>query len=155
MVANENDARFLRHLADSDDAVWRVAHWLQARGHSVTVPPMSVRRTYAERMQHVDNGDLYINQRIEVKRRGFNFTGRHDFPFPDFIVCARHSFDNAVPKPFAYVIVSADYKTAGIALCEATQKYWTTDTLRDHRYDNVAQALYFCPLEHVKFIGLA
>ena len=74
----ENFKRFVEHLGDSHDGVWNVAHWLNDKGYSVTVPPTSVAKSYEDRMNHVDGGDLFIQQRIEVKTLGINFTCKED-----------------------------------------------------------------------------
>jgi hypothetical protein len=150
---DEDHRRFLNHLAASDQTVWRVARWLHTRGYSVSVPRSGQAPNRKAWEDFADQGDLYINQRIEVKKRGFCFTGRASWPYSDFIVCARHSFDRATPKPFAYIVVSNDLKCAAIAMVE-DHKAWTVATTRDRRYVNVAQECYFCPMEFIRFVML-
>jgi hypothetical protein len=102
-------------------------------------------------MKHVDNGDLYINMRVEVKTLGITFTNRADWKFGDkFIVCAKHSFDNAKPKPYAYIIQSADLKHIAV-VNSSTCKQWYTEARKDSRYEDVTQDFYLCPIDLVKF----
>jgi hypothetical protein len=102
-------------------------------------------------MKHVDNGDLYINMRVEVKTLGITFTNRADWKFGDkFIVCAKHSFDNAKPKPYAYIIQSADLKHIAV-VHSATCKQWYSEARKDSRYEDVTQDFYLCPIDLVKF----
>jgi len=103
---------------------------------------------------YADMGDISIAQRVEVKQLGVNFTNSDDFPFaPKFIVCARHAWDNARPKPYAYIILSKDSQTAAIVY-GSTHEHWGVERRRDSRYVDFEQDFYFCPLSLVKFINL-
>ena len=150
----ENFKRFVEHLGDSHDGVWNVAHWLNDRGYSVTVPPTSVAKSYEDRMNHVDGGDLFIQQRIEVKTLGINFTCKEDWKFGDkFIVCAKHSYDNARPKPYAYIIQSADMTHLAV-VNSSTFKQWYVEKRNDSRYVEYTQEFYLCPIDLVKFFKI-
>jgi hypothetical protein len=128
---------------------------LRGRGHSVTIPPNSKAESHSEWKKHTDNGDLYINQRIEVKRLGVNFSNRLDWPFRErFIVCAKHSYDLSVPKPYAYVILNKNCTNAAIVLASDSDK-WFVESRKDSRYESVEQEFYFCPMDYVRFIVLS
>ena len=143
--------RFVKHLNDSHEGVISAANWLNSLGYSVTIPPSTVSDSYENRMKHVDNGDLYINMRVEVKTLGITFTSRADWKFGDkFIVCAKHSFDNAKPKPYAYIIQSADLKHIAV-VHSATFKQWYSEPRKDSRYEDVTQDFYLCPIDLVRF----
>ena len=143
--------RFVKHLNDSHEGVISAANWLNSLGYSVTIPPSTVSDSYENRMKHVDNGDLYINMRVEVKTLGITFTSRADWKFGDkFIVCAKHSFDNAKPKPYAYIIQSADLKHIAV-VHSTTFKQWYSEPRKDSRYEDVTQDFYLCPIDLVRF----
>jgi hypothetical protein len=143
--------RFVKHLSESHEGVISAANWLNSLGYSVTIPPSTVSDSYENRMKHVDKGDLYINMRVEVKRLGIEFTSRADWKFGDkFIVCAKHSFDNASPKPYAYIIQSADLKHIAV-VHSSTCKQWYSEKRKDSRYEDVTQEFYLCPIDLVRF----
>jgi hypothetical protein len=152
MEARERDfQRFVKHLSESHEGVISAANWLNSLGYSVTIPPSTVSDSYENRMKHVDNGDLYINMRVEVKTLGITFTSRADWKFGDkFIVCAKHSFDNAKPKPYAYIIQSADLKHIAV-VHSSTFKQWYSEARKDSRYEDVTQDFYLCPIDLVRF----
>ena len=152
MEARERDfQRFVKHLSESHEGVISAANWLNSLGYSVTIPPSTVSDSYENRMKHVDNGDLYINMRVEVKTLGITFTSRADWKFGDkFIVCAKHSFDNAKPKPYAYIIQSADLKHIAV-VHSTTFKQWYSESRKDSRYEDVTQDFYLCPIDLVRF----
>lgn len=143
--------KFVKHLSESHEGVISAANWLNSLGYSVTIPPSTVSDSYENRMKHVDNGDLYINMRVEVKTLGITFTSRADWKFGDkFIVCAKHSFDNAKPKPYAYIIQSADLKHIAV-VHSTTFKQWYSESRKDSRYEDVTQDFYLCPIDLVRF----
>ena len=152
MEARQRDfQRFVKHLSESHEGVISAANWLNGLGYSVTIPPSTVSDSYENRMKHVDNGDLYINMRVEVKTLGIIFTSRADWKFGDkFIVCAKHSFDNAKPKPYAYIIQSSDLNHIAV-VNSSTSKQWYAEKRKDSRYEDVTQDFYLCPIDLVRF----
>ena len=150
-VKERDHQKFLKHLGESSDGVLSAAKWLSKRGYSVTMPPTTSSEKYADRMNHVDGGDLFINLRIEVKTLGVNFTNKEDWKFgAKFIVCAKHSFDNAKPKPYGYIIQSADLQHIAV-VNTSTFKQWYVEGRRDSRYEDYTQDFYLCPIDLVKF----
>jgi hypothetical protein len=143
---------FLKHLDASHDAVWCAARWLQNKGHHVVVTPTTKSKTHGEWKQHADSGDLYLQQRIEVKKRGIDFTGAGDWPHGDkFIVCSRHSYDLARPKPYAWIILNKAKTHAAIVKAESRTR-WVVEKRTDSRYQNYTQEFYFCPLDCVTWV---
>ena len=147
-----NHESFLKHLDASMDGVMWATRWLASKGYDVVVKHMSRSPSRDQWKEHADQGDLYILQRIEVKHLGVSFTGPGDWPFgKKFIVCAKHSFDAATPKPFAYMIISQDKKCSAIVRAD-TSDQWLVEKKKDSRYDNVSQLFYLAPMECVKFV---
>jgi hypothetical protein len=150
----DDTQRFKNHLEDSKEGVWQVARWLTDLGYPTQVNPTFVSPSYEERLNFLDGGDIYISQRIEVKALSASFTCKEDWQFRDkFIVCAKHSFDNAKPKPFMYIYLNKD-KTHIAIVKSDSRKHWFVETKKDKRYDDVTQDFYLCPLEYIKFVRL-
>jgi len=97
---------------------------------------------------------LFVHQRVEVKQLSANFTGAKDWPFGcKFIVCAKHAFDRARPKPYALVILSASGEHAAVVFASDARS-WTVETRCDRRYESVTQEFYFSPMELVRFFPM-
>lgn len=147
--------KFINHLDASHDAVWQVARWFVSHGTKVTVSTTTKAKTHAEWRDHVDEGDLYINQRVEVKGLGYDFTCAEDWPFGDwFFVCARHQYDLANPKPLMYVYLNKARTHLGILQANTYDQWRVKERIRDKRYENVVQDFYECPTKLIKFMPL-
>jgi hypothetical protein len=127
--------------------------WLKAQGHPVVVMPERRAPKHEKWQEYSDLGDLYIQQRVEVKRLSKVFSGGKDWPFgKHFMVCSKHSFDRAFPKPYLYIILSKDMRCGGV-VHSRTSATWRTDYRWDSRF-NSRQLFYFSPLENVVWIKL-
>lgn len=152
-MSNANHQRFLSHLRESVDGVFFAAKWLHSLGYDVTVKPTTEAATHDQWKQHADGGDIFISQRIEVKKLGYYFS-ETEWPFgKDFIVCAKHQYDRAKPKPYAYIYVSKDENCVAVLKAE-TRHQWRVESRKDHRYDNVVQDFYFAPISCVHFFTM-
>ena len=156
----DNHDLFLKHLDESKQAVWIVARWLNELGYSVKIYATKKAdkhenwKKYADKGDiEISDGDIEISHRIEVKRRGLKFINKKDWPHRDFIVCAKHAWDRAEPKPFAFIVLSNDYKYAGIVKSDSRKK-WYAKSIKDGRYDNVTQEFYLIALDNVDWIVL-
>jgi hypothetical protein len=152
---DRNNKRFLQHLRDSHDDVWRVAWWLNSKGYEVRIPPTTYAKNYEDRLNHQDQGDLYVKfqkeERVEVKGLSAQFTSKDDWPMGNTaIVCAKHSFDNADPKPFFYLLLSAD-KVHAMFIRSDTKEHWEVREYTDKRYESMRQRFYVCPIQYIKF----
>lgn len=152
----DNHARFIEHLDESHTAVVKVAEWLSKMGNTVQIAGLHKRKLHEDWKAYADGGDLFIQQRIEVKRRSVDFTSRKDWPYGDkFIVCAKHSFDRAKQKPYAYLILNSSMTHAAVVKVASSRKQWTVEQKTDTRYpDTYRQDFYLCPIELVRFIKL-
>ena len=151
-VAQNHDT-FLNHLDASIDAMWICARYLYNKGYPVKINPMVKSETHSEWRTHIDKGDLEIvvegvPQRIEVKGLSTSFTKMEDWKFPDFIICAAHSWDIADPKPLAYMLLNKERTHVAIVLGKDNPT-WTKAKKHDKRYIDYAQDFYFSPLEKV------
>jgi hypothetical protein len=153
-TTEENHRKFLAHLEASRDGVWLVARWLQVQGFQTTVMPFTKAPTRAEWKQHADNGDLFINQRIEVKQLGYSFTSALDWPFGSrFFVVNKNAFDRAKPRPYAFFSLNKEADHAAFVMA-STRRHWCVEKTKDRRYDEYEQDTYLCPMEHVSFVKL-
>lgn len=148
-----DDPHFIDDLRRSREAVEVAARWLGSRGLPVIVHP-TFERPSAERMsEYSDGGDLGIVQRVEVKRRGIAFTCAGDYPYPSVFVDARHCFDRARPKPYAYLILNSGMTHAISVDVRATRASWET-VERVDRFKGRTRAWYACPVGQVHFFSI-
>lgn len=158
---DRDHARFVKHLNESKYGVWLVADWLNDKHKfDVTITSNTVSKGYEDRMDHVDRGDLYISKpsiepmRVEVKSLSAEFTCKEEWPFGgEMIVCAKHSYDNAEPKPYMYVLLN-NQKTHAIIIKGEDHDKWRVKVYPDKRYENMVQSFYITSVEDVKFIEL-
>lgn len=155
MDANERDTqKFVKHLQESAIGVSAAAAWLNRLGYTTVIPPSKVLDHYKNRNSFSDSGDLFIQQRVEVKHRSLHFTCAEDWPMGDsIIVCAAHSFDSASPKPLSYLILNADM-TYLASIPTSTRPHWTVQNIADKRYENMSQLAYLCPVKLAKFFKM-
>ena len=152
-VVAKNHDKFLGHLDNSVDTMFICARYLYDKGHTVTVNAMTKSKTYSEWKSHADKGDLEVQvhgkpRRIEVKGISTDFEDASDWRFPDFIVCAAHSWDKADPKPLAYFIFNRKRTHVAIVYGKDSS-LWTRAAKRDGRYTEYAQEFYFSPMHKV------
>ena len=153
-AAERDFAGIIQSLDESHDAVWKVARMLNDKGHAVKIPVTTKASCYAEWEDHADDGDLFIERRVEVKQLSADFTSAADWPYGEkFIVCARHSWDRAKPKPWCYIILSCS-GTHAATVFDTTRQHWFVEERSDSRREDVRQQFYFCPLERVKFFRI-
>ena len=149
----KNHHKFLNHLDDSIETMWICAKYLYNKGYAVKINPMKKAKTHGEWREYMDKGDLEIwvdgsPKRIEVKGLSTNFINKEDWKFPDFIVCAAHSWDMANPKPFAYMIFNKKRTHVAIVYGKDSST-WTKDKKYDQRYTEIEQEFYISPLDKV------
>lgn len=151
---NEHHKKFLQGLESSKASVWLVARWLSDHGYAVRIPPTSKAPEQKDWQAHADDGDLEIAQRIEVKALTCDFTSRDDWPFPDFIVCAKHAYDNAKPKPYRICYLNKAMTHLAVLDCRKTHMEWVVKTVRDSRFDDREQETYVCDKGLPQFVKL-
>lgn len=153
---NDNHTRFLKHLENSTEAVFVVAKYLHSKGLDVRINAIKKAQKHSDWKKYVDDGDLFIYHqdkafRIEVKGLSYEFTSQNDWPFNHMIVCAKHSFDNANPKPYAYFILNKKRSHCAIIKTNKSEN-WNVVSRQDHRYDNVVQDFYTSSLNEIKWV---
>lgn len=151
-----NHTRFLSHLDQSEDAKWIIARWLYRHGFDVKVNASGRARNAGEWRDFIDRGDLELCLRCEAKqRRNLEFTPNKKYRYPDFLLCAQHSFDDAVPKPFMYFVLDMTGKTVAIVKA-SSHKTWQARPHGDMRYgEGYDQKGYFVPLDQVHMMAFS
>lgn len=153
-MVSPNHEKFLSHLDASKEAVFRVADWLMSSGLSVRLAGVQRAPERDQWKEFADSGDIFIEKRIEVKRLSRDFSSEADWPFGRaFIVCAKHAWDRAQPKPEAFIIVSSNMQHCAIVRGR-TRMHWVVERRKDSRYDGVEQEFFLCPMEHVEWLPL-
>lgn len=167
---NEDEARhqeFLERNRESNSAHGAkalIARYLEARYIEVFMPESTEAKTHAEWKAHVDKGDMHCRHRglgqfaawlrLEVKWvRRYQFTSAKDYPQPTFYVCRKGSFDDADPRPTAYLQVSKNYTHCGIQMVSDSDSWWVEET-GDSDRDGYTQLTYVCPLDKMHFFDL-
>jgi len=151
----DNLTKFLSHLDASTTAVFTAALYFYEKGLDVRIGGLRKCTSHQNYMDFVDDGDLFVynqgeSNRIEVKNLSAQFTCAEDWPFRDFMVCAKNAYDNATPKPYAYMIFNKNRTHIAIVKGD-THKHWKVVSRTDRRYDNYTQDFYICDLEHIQF----
>lgn len=146
-------ARFLQRLAQSSDAVWKVARWLCEKGHAVEIRPLRFAPSAAEHERYVDDGDLYVltrgRHRVEVKRLTANFSGPHDWPYPIAFVSNERAVERANGTVLMYVVLSNDMHCAAV-IARETREHWRIVEALASNTGNIERN-YACPLDHVRW----
>jgi len=149
-VQDQNFDKFKENLVKSQEGVNFAANYLLSMGHDVLVKATHIAPSREQWKDYTDSGDLYIQQRIEIKHLSAQFTDSY-WPFGSkFLVCAKHSFDQSTPKPYAYLYFSKD-KDYVASVLATTRPHWYVEPRTDKRYEQYQQDFYLCPLEHVRF----
>ena len=72
-----NHERFLHHLDASEKGVSFVSDWLSDFGVDVSHGQITKAKEAKDWKKHVDSGDLFIKQRVEVKKLSYCFSTTH------------------------------------------------------------------------------
>lgn len=131
----ESHKKFKERLASSELGRWYIARWFSRLGWGVSMAPSYAAPQFEDRKAYSDNGDLVINrgerlERVEVKHLSVSFTSADDWPFKDFIVDGKESFDSKKKKPDYYVVVSNDFMALAI-LSVSTRESWNVEKRAD------------------------
>tara|TARA_R100000808_G_C2100421_1_gene117684 strand:+ start:84 stop:557 length:474 start_codon:yes stop_codon:yes gene_type:complete len=152
----ENHKKFLNHLDDSTESVFISALYLYKKGCSVKINAMEKASSHKDWKSCRDDGDLEVYKnnnkyRVEVKGLSADFTCAEDWKYGNkFIVCAKHSYDQAKTKPYAYMILNKN--RTHVAIVKTTTKNdWYVEYRKDSRYNDFGQECYFCPLDKIEW----
>lgn len=149
--------RFKKDLLANDEARAILAAWLQQRGWIVeTLKPLTVAATAAEWANHSDSGDVWATKgdgprtRFEVKQRTINFTGAHDFPFPDCVICRCSGFERAIIKP-AFIVLFNSSRSWAAVIDAGKWRDWRREKKTDTRHNDLTQEFFVTDLQNISF----
>ena len=151
-----NHKKFTEHLKESTKALFIVAHFFHHHGYTIRINGQKCSPEASSHEEYADDGDLFIFNkekwvRIEVKGLTAEFSNSEDWPFKNFMVCAKHSYDKTLPyPPSSYYILNKTRTNAAIVKTN-TFDHWFTKTVKDGRYENVSQEFYHCPLDKIEW----
>ena len=144
MAVDPMSSTFAERIVLSEPARLLVGNWLRDRGHTVLIPHLS--------MSGPDVGDLLVIRSgancidvVEVKHISRSFTSRETWPFKDFIVDAKRSYDEKRVKPYAYICLSHDNAAVAMHLCVPDR--WRVEDRKGREY-------YVAALDDVIFMAL-
>ena len=145
---------FIGALRDSQSVVLLAAEWLRKQKYQVTLIPNEETPNFKDRMNYVDDCDLFLNMPIEIKQTKLvDFpNGEADWPFPMVNVMASHAWKSKNPKPLFVLVVSKTMRNAAL-IHKDTEKYWKEFTQTDRR-DGRSQDVLRCPKDKAKWICL-
>ena len=158
-----NHEKFKEHLRESTKALFVVAHCFHNHGYNVSINGQKCSPTASSHEEYADDGDLFIQTkdikkewiRIEVKGLSAEFTNSRDWPYRNFMVCAKDSYDRTLPNPpSCYYILNKAQTHAAVVKTDSFE-HWFTKRVKDKRYKNVSQEFYHCPLDKIEWRTLS
>lgn len=144
--------QFVSALETSRDAVWFVAESLHAQGWNVRILPATVAKKGESRAKHMDQGDLEIIKRLEVKHRpDMDFNSLEEFKFDSVIVDEPYKIEKyAEGTLFGYIVLNKN-KTGGMFIHPNTRKHWVIEPRFDSK-EGKDKDFMLCPKKFAKFI---
>lgn len=138
--------------------VAEIIRWLYLHDWEIWAEQSVPSPDYEHRLEYVDDGDIWARRRgtekwvrIEVKYWEKNdFNGAHDMPYKDFIICKAHVWDNADPKPLAFLTVNPRRTRVAIVL-GSTAPDWKRWTYETNNFDHHMETVYRCSVDKLLF----
>jgi hypothetical protein len=147
---------FIKDLRDSHNSVMVMAEYLRNMNYQVTMLPTKERPSFEQRMDFLDDCDLYLNMPIEVKQTKLvDFpNGSEDWPksWGGVNVMAVHAWEYKDPKPLFVAVLDKTCSNAAI-IHKDTEKYWIKKTQTDRR-DGRSQQVFKCPIDKCNWVKL-
>jgi hypothetical protein len=149
----KSDKEFVSALNKSTNTVSVIANFLFAQGLQVLIKPTIVRSNFEDRHNFIDDGDLEIRQRIEVKHRNIEFTNANDYPFSSVIVDEQFKIDR-IPASHLWAYIVVNNSISHICLIKSgTRKHWETQKMYDKK-EQEQRNFYVCPKELCFFMKI-
>lgn len=157
------DNYFKTDFQRSKKSVLLFAACLTDMGFNCRLPPTVIKDEWAP-----DDGDLFVEKRIEIKHRTKNFTGPADWPYKKhkyqykdengnvirevdaIIVTATKPWDRALVKPSVHYVLSDNEKHVAIISTKKTFKYWIRKTITRVDEGKVYE-VFLCPIDVIEF----
>lgn len=144
------DKQFITKLRKSLPGVLVVAGWHIAGGKNVKVPGIHVRPNRDLIKEFVDEGDLFVETRWEVKSTRYEWTSRQDFKLPQVLICDKHAHDSCKRTPDYYALLN-QAKTHAIVVAVARTRHLWWSEVKHNGESGEEQEFYFCPLDCVQW----
>ena len=158
--SNQTHEQFLEQLDESFTNDNIIAEWFNDNGFKVYVTPKKRANSYseAEDRKSADDGDFYFENKQgwrkgEVKSwPDIDFKSKEDIPYPNVIVNAIRSWEDADPKPVVHFILNKS-KTHAIQINSDTNGNWFKKEVWDKRKGG-KRWFYFVPKELVSVVKI-
>ena len=111
-MSRNSHKEFLTRLDQSRKSTFLVAEYLHRSGYNAEIPAFDYRDQHTNWLDHVDDGDLFIQKsngprhRIDVKHVSFRFTSQKDVRVQNLFVADVRAIERANPFPLAYISVN-------------------------------------------------
>lgn len=149
-------ATFLDSLDRSKYSVNFMVSLYRASGFRAYAIPITRAKTYKDWRRHSFNPDMWVQAeggealRVEVKEhRTITFSSARNYRYPDFLICARHSWDMARVKAFCVIHLSKGWEHVGVVYGRTHP--WPFKDIWDKRY-RTWQPTYYTTLDKVLFL---
>lgn len=125
---------FVDLMLESRKVTWLVASKLLSLGEHVRLVPNIIAPDEKSRWDYVDDGDIEISHRIEIKHwPNIDFKSVDDIPYQEIIIDEAYKIEKVHRlKLYAYIIVNSSM-TGGIIISALTKKNWRKVTKFDTR----------------------
>ena len=152
-MSEQTHDEFKSRLEDSRAAVQVAAFVLGGKGYDIKIPHLVVAPNYDDKGQYSDDGDLVITARVEVKRLGYEFTSRADWPFPDYLIGPVHELDRLDP---IMVMTFNPAMTHYGLVHKTTRDSWYPKTITNTSFKahDFEVTNYHCKLDKVQFYAV-
>ena len=150
---NKEFDKFKHRLAASKEAVMIACNYYHEKGWTVQLNPTNVAPSPDQWENYVDNGDIHISARIEVKGSSEEFTSIGDVKYKTPLIMNKNAWDRANPKPAGVLILNKS-RTYAKYIGKDTFEHWFEKEINDPYYENGTYLAYAAPIELWKFIKI-
>ena len=148
----KEDHKFKQDFNASQEAVLKVAGYLQKIGREIMLPAIKFRPSNKERNNYRDQGDLKVLKTHQVKRRGLEFDSLESYPYPTVIVDEEYKINLQYQNPPQGYWVLNKNMSGAIFVSWDTKGEWIVEEKRDGEQKRECRFMV-CPKEYCRYIG--
>jgi hypothetical protein len=150
----KSDALFEKNFLESQVWVQKCADWLTSLGQDVTVKPSTLRPNFKDRHDFVDDGDIEIRLRVEVKhKKKIDFTCEADYPFSTVFTDEVYKIDRLNRKQlYAYIVINRLGTHCAVVLGTSFSEWEKSSVYDSLERDHIM--MYSCPKHLCAFMSM-
>ena len=146
MITKEEQDKLHDRMRASKPSELFVAEVLKKWAYEPERTPHSIAPDYDSRLEHSDKGDLWVKgfftDAKEICEAHKNFTGSHDFKYPQVLVDNVGAYDRKEVKPRMHVILSPDWMNMIVVYGNTFHEWWKAEFWAP--LDKTMKWGYFC-----------